>query len=739
MHYFKKLINIFQIKIIGFFEKLKNSNLFNHLYYHIDRISYTTQLFTFSGWAFSTFKSIKSVKIIVIDGKNKKEIDMEYFHPRFDVYQVYQNKNSKLSGFFLSAKVQFDNPKNLKYELLITFEDGSIKKILRIGISYNIKLSKKNFIKLIDILKLILNKNKGILKSIRTLIAILLSHQLELYVKYFKNIIENEPGKKDLLKQKKDTFKYSPKISIVVPTYNTPEKLLKEMIRSVKNQTYSNWELCIADGSDKNNIVRKLLKAYVRKDKRIKLKLLDRNKGIAANSNEAILLSHGDYLGFLDHDDLLQPHALYEVVKCVEKNRDADLIYSDEDKISEDGILRSLPCFKPDFSPDTLRSYNYICHFTVIRKEIGDKLGWFRDGFNGAQDYDLILRVSEETSRIIHIPKILYHWRLIKSSTALNPDSKKYAFESGTKALVEHLKRNGVKWETISNKIIGTYQIKYELDKNHLISIIIPNKDEVKTLKRCVNSITQKSSYQNYEIIIIENNSRKEETFQLYNQLKKNNKIRVIKRNKPFNYSEVNNFAAQEAKGDILLFLNNDTEVRNSDWLERMLEHAERKVVGAVGAKLYYPDNTIQHGGIIIGIGGAAGHSHKLYKGEDYGYCARLAVIQNLSAVTGACLMMRKNLFQELGGFDENYKLSFNDVDLCLKIRSKGYLIVWTPFAELYHHESKTRGYEDTQEKVERFESERALLSQRWAEILNNGDPYYNINLTLVKEDFSLK
>ncbi|MGI1690924.1 glycosyltransferase [Thermoanaerobacter uzonensis] len=553
-------------------------------------------------------------------------------------------------------------------------------------------------------------------------------------------IKKHEPNKLELEKQKSFKFNYQPKVSIIVPVWNTPKQFLIDMIESVRNQTYSNWELCIADGGSKEIHVKELLEEYTKKDNRIKVKYLPENKGIVGNSNEALSLATGDYVALLDHDDMLAPFALFEVVKVINENSDADFIYSDEDKISEDGSKRFDPHFKPDWSPDTLRSYNYITHLSVIKKELLDKVGWFKAGYEGSQDYDLILRCAEKAKKIIHIPKILYHWRVHQNSVAESPNAKLYAYEAAKKALKFHIERLGLKGRVNNGFTLGYYKINYDIIELSKVSIIIPNKDHKEDIERCINSIIAKSTYKNYEIIIIENGSTEQSIFEYYNEITKNyDFIRILVWNDIFNYSAINNFGARHAKGEILLFLNNDTEVINSDWLERMIEHVQRKDVGVVGAKLYYPGDTIQHAGVIIGIGGFAGHSHKHYPSTSPGYFGRLKVVQNLSAVTGACLMVRKNVFEEVRGFDEEYPVALSDIDFCLKVRNKGYLVIWTPFAELYHYESKTRGYEDTPEKVERFKKELEIFTKKWKDVLQKGDPYYNPNLTLKNEDFSIR
>jgi len=557
---------------------------------------------------------------------------------------------------------------------------------------------------------------------------------------YKRWILKNEPDENELQKyaEEAENFKYKPKISIVSATYNTSEKMLNQMIESVISQKYRNWELCIADGGSNRGYIKRILKKYADKEKRIKVKFLDINKGIAGNFNEALSLATGEFIGFLDHDDELAPFALYEVVKLLNEKPHLDFIYSDEDKISIDGKTRFEPHFKPDWSPDTFLSYNYICHLAIIRKKIIDKIGGFREEFEGSQDYDLFLRVIELTDKIAHIAKILYHWRMVPGSAASHAMAKPYAIPNAKRAISEFLKKRGIEAKVEDGLFPTSYRIRYKILKDFKVSIIIPTRDKVEILSKCISSILEKTTYPHYEIIIVDNQSKEESTFRYFKKIKKDPRIRIISFNHPFNFSAINNFAAKEAEGEVLLFLNNDIEVINSDWLASMLEHCQRKEVGAVGAKLYYPNNTIQHGGVILGIGGVAGHSHKYFPRDSDGYMGRLKIVQNLSAVTGACMMIRKEVFEEVFGFDKGFKVAFGDVDLCMKIRQKGYLIVFTPYAELYHHESLTRGYEDTPEKQKRFAHEIALFKEKWGHILEKGDPYYSPNLTLNKEDFSI-
>lgn len=463
--------------------------------------------------------------------------------------------------------------------------------------------------------------------------------------------------------------------------------------------------------------------------------------GISSNSNEALKLATGDYIALLDHDDLLPSFALYEIVKTINENKDVEFIYTDEDKCAVKDE-RYDPHFKPDFAIDTLRSTNYICHFSIFKKELMDKLGGFRKEFDGAQDYDLILRMSETTDKIVHIPKILYHWRVHPNSTAaVNAgEAKPYAFEAGKRAIEAHLERVGLKAKVEHGFSLGIYRVIYEFEGNPKISIIIPNMDHIEELKVCIDSVINKTTYKNYEIIIVENNSKKDETFEYYKELEKNEKIKIVyyPENK-FNYSKIINFGVKASTGEYILQLNNDTELLTPNWFEELLGYAQRKDVGAVGVKLYYPDYTIQHAGVIIGIGGVGGHILKNLPKDQIAYFARNTFAQNLSAVTAACIFSRKEIYEEVSYMDEGFEVAFNDLDFCLKIREKGYLIVIDPYVELLHYESKSRGYEDTPEKVKRFQGEIQRFQSKWNDILENGDPYYNRNFRLDIEDYKIK
>ena len=559
---------------------------------------------------------------------------------------------------------------------------------------------------------------------------------------YQKWIRHHLPDRNELEKQKKTSFGYRPKISFVVPLYKTPEKYLRRLTESFQEQTYSNWELCFSDGSGAQSPLTELLKELTAKDNRIKYVSHEEPLQISENTNSAIEIATGDFIAFADHDDELTPNALFECVKAINEKPQTLVIYTDEDKMSMDGHKFFQPHFKPDYNPDLLCTVNYICHLFVVSQKVIEKVGGLRSEFDGAQDYDFVLRCVEavKDEEICHIPKILYHWRCHEDSTAENPESKLYAFEAGRRAVQAHYERTGIHAEVFKGEYLGLYRTKFIRDHDPLISIIIPNKDHIDDLKRCMESIEQKSTYKNYEYIIVENNSTDSATFEYYKKLEAENpKVRMVYWDGVFNYSAINNYGASFAKGEYLLLLNNDTEIINSDCLEELLGYCMRKDVGAVGARLYYEDDTIQHAGVVIGFGGIAGHCFVQQKRGTTGYCHRIICAQDYSAVTAACMMVKKSAFDAVGGLSEELAVAFNDIDFCMKLRKAGYLIVYNPYAELYHYESKSRGLEDTPEKVARFNKEIATFEKKWPEILENGDPYYNPNLTLKSQDFSLK
>ena len=685
------------------------------------------------GWAIAA----EPVKIQVFD-EDKKKIQAEILRTeRVDVEQLYEEYEEMgihdKTGFFAELT-------NLKGKILyVVFYAGDKKSVHIVHLNPAVVLQKK--VQKYAEKGLRYWRNQGSRALVDKMISKVKTASTR-EIPYQKWIIRHLPGNKELEKQRREKFDYQPKISIVVPLYKTPEKYLLQLVESVKAQTYPNWELCLSDGSGENSPLTSFLKSLEAGDERIKVVYNEQALQISENTNAGIEIATGAYIAFADHDDELTPHALFECVKALNKDRKIRLIYSDEDKMSMDGHKFFQPHFKPDYNPDLLCTVNYICHLFVVQREILDQVGTFRKEFDGAQDYDFIFRCVEavDPSEIYHVTKILYHWRCHEDSTAENPESKTYAFEAGKRAIEEHYHRTGIKAEVYQGEFLGLYRTRFLRDHDPLISIIIPNKDHIEDLKRCMDSIDQKSSYKNYEYIIVENNSTDEKTFQYYKDLEAENpKAHVVYWDKEFNYSAINNYGATFAKGEYILLLNNDTEIINETCLEELLGYCMRSDVGAVGARMYYEDDTIQHAGVVIGFGGIAGHCFVLQPRGTTGYCHRSIFAQEYSAVTAACMLVKKSAFDEVGGLTEELAVAFNDIDFCMKLREAGYLIVYNPYAELYHYESKSRGLEDTPEKVARFNKEMQIFERRWPDILRNGDPYYNPNLTLKSQDFSLR
>lgn len=550
--------------------------------------------------------------------------------------------------------------------------------------------------------------------------------------------------KPDLKKQRKEVqgFAYRPLISILMPVYNVEIKWLEKCINSVLDQTYDHWELCISDDASTDPAIRKCLESYQAKDDRIKVVFRQENGHISLATNSALEMAEGEFIALLDNDDELPPFALYEVAKVLNVHPELDLIYSDEDKIDADGN-RFDPHFKADWSPDTLMGNNYISHLGVYRTRIVKELGGFRKGYEGSQDYDLVLRVTEQipADHIYHIDRVLYHWRTIPGSTASNGEAKSYIYDSGVKALTDALFRRNIKGSVRPGRISGFYEITYDVLQEDLVSVIIPTKNGYEDLKTCVDSIIEKTSYSNYEIIIADNGSTDPKMQELFAEYKHQLKDRFIVEliDIPFNYSRINNLAAKKANGKYFLFLNNDTEVIEPDWMTAMVSYAQFDRIGCVGAKLFYPDDTTQHAGVLLGIGGVAGHALNNYDRTHCGYFGRLVIDVNYLAVTAACMMVKAADFNAVNGFDETLEVAFNDVDLCLKVYELGRYNVYAHQAELYHFESKSRGYEDTPEKQRRFAGEIKKMQDKWPSYIAH-DPFYNDNLT--KEgigDFSLR
>lgn len=543
----------------------------------------------------------------------------------------------------------------------------------------------------------------------------------------------------ELAAQRQHVFPREIRFSIVVPLYNTPERFLREMMDSVLAQTYAHWQLCLADGSDgEHGYVEAVCREYMAADSRIRYEKLPRNLGISGNTNAALALAEGEYVALLDHDDLLHPAALHEVMRAIARTG-ADFVYTDEALFYNTPQNAYLPHFKPDYAPDTLRANNYICHLTVFQRALLDEAGLFDPECDGSQDHDMVLRLTEKARRVAHIPEVLYYWRAHSGSVAEIPGAKPYVVEAGVRAVEKQLERLGLAG-TVESVAPGLtiYRVRYAIQGAPKVSILIPNYEHLSDLRACLTSIFDKTTWPNYEIVIVENNSASPALFAYYDTLQKaHDNVRVVTWEGKFNYSAINNYGARFCTGDYLLLLNNDTVIITPDWLQEMLMFAQRGDVGAVGAMLYYNDDTIQHAGVTVGLGGVAGHPDRYARRGESGYFGRLLYTQNLSAVTGACLMMPRAVWEKVQGLDERFEVAYNDIDLCLRIREAGYLVVWTPYAELYHCEYKSRGLDDAPEKRQRYLGEVQRFQTRWAEVLAAGDPYYNPNLSTVGEDYS--
>lgn len=703
--------------------------------YYIDR-----EKIVVAGWAFSNAKEAK-LKIQVFDDADIEKKAVMQILNRADLVEAgFVSKENSRCGFHLEFPYRKENVYRLRLAdginaINVHLDPQKLLKRQRIKstvgfVKQGIKKTNPRTVK--KVLKYI--RVNGI-RGLRSYIVEGVNRKEKPYAEWYA---EQLPSREELEEQRQKRFEKEPKISVIVPTYRTPEVFLREMIDSVVNQTYSNWELCIADGSEGDKVVEGILESYAKKDSRIKYRLLEKNLGIADNTNAAFELATGEYIGLFDHDDLLAENALYEVVNALQED-DYDILYTDEDKISGDGKEHNDPNFKPDFSMDLFRSHNYITHFFVVKHSIMDKIGGFRSAYDGSQDYDLMFRCIENSEKIKHIPMILYHWRIHQNSVAGDPASKMYAYDAGKRAIEDHLKRMNIAATVEHQGLWGMYHVKYETPGNPLISIVIPNKDHTKDLDVCIRSIYKNSSYRNFEIIVVENNSTEKETFSYYDSIQSEfENVKVVVWDGIFNYSAINNFGVQHTNGEYLLFLNNDTEMISEDALKEMLGCCMREEVGAVGAKLLYDDDTVQHAGVVVGFGGYAGHVNTGIGRDDYGYMVRAMINCNYSAVTAACMMTKKDLFLQVGGFDEQFVVACNDVDYCLKLRAIDKLIVYNAFSEWYHYESKSRGYEDTPEKLARFENEVKKFQKKWPEILEQGDPFYNPNFPVTQAPFTL-
>ncbi len=711
--------------------------------HNVDVVRIRENSIQLNGWVIG--KIPKSQPVFWVENQNHSPIKFQYVSTRRDdVSQIYYGKvYDKDFGF----DIQFPYERGKNYYLVIQC-DGRKKRI-----KYNEELIEKRssvaykrMQKIMDLMNM---------ETVRVAMDFWKENGLRaLFVKSVHKIqgIDNDydygewysltkPSQEELERQRKEIWEKGPKFSIVMPLYKTPERYLREMLDSIVAQTYTDWELCLADGSPKGADVSKIVKKYQDKDSRILYKRLEQNGGISDNTNAAIAMTSGDYIVLADHDDAMTEDALFECAKAVKEHPECEVIYSDEDKMDMDGGALFDPHFKPDFNLDLLTSVNYICHQFVVKKELVDKVGGLRKEFDGAQDYDFIFRCTEAASGVWHIPKVLYHWRCHQDSTASNPQSKLYAFEAGSRAIMEHYHRVGVEAEKVEKGVdYGIYHTIFKILGEPLVSIIIPNKDHHQDLDLCIRAILTRGTYKNLEFVVVENNSTKKETFAYYQSIQKEfPQVRVVTWTKEFNYSAINNFGVHHARGEYLLFLNNDTELIARNFIEEMLGFCQREDVGAVGARLLYQDDTIQHAGVVVGFGGIAGHTFiGLHKAEN-SYFHRAMCAQDYSAVTAACMMSKKSVFEEAGGFSEDLAVAFNDIDYCMKVRSLGKLVVYAPYAVLYHYESKSRGLEDTPEKVARFNREVAKFAKKWPDILKNGDPYYNPNLTLRKSNFALR
>lgn len=691
------------------------------------------------GWAFTSNLEFPEIRIKNITDNNTSEFSIRYTKFQELIDDSILSKD-QMYGFALSFikeegkdySIELRNGNNTKsLPLTSFFSERNETKKLSIGTALK-RISPKMIKRFFEYLK-----ENGIKE---TVYKILFGMQEEFdYDAWFRR---NRILDEELERQKKIVFPYAPKISILVPTFNTPKDLLIEMIESVRNQSYANWQLCIADGSNQEE-TKNILKEYVSKDNRIVVSWLDKNYGISGNTNKALELADGEYTALFDHDDVLELNALYEVVSSLQEVHH-DIVYTDEDKLNGKTLQYEDPNFKSDYNEDLLLSHNYITHFFVVKTNILREVGGFNSEYDGAQDYDVILKSVEKTDDIHHIAKILYHWRMHEGSTALNPESKMYCYIAGEKAIQHHLDRIGVKAKVEMRKkpYWGLYHVGYLLDEDPLVSIVIPNYEHEDVLKTCIDSLYNVNTYKNFEIIIVENNSKKKSTFDYYEQVQADHEnVKVVTwEGTEFNFSAINNFGAKYAKGQYLLFLNNDTKVIAPEAIREMVGTCSRNNVGIVGAKLLYQDNTIQHAGVVIGFMGYARHIMNDIEGlKDPGYMMRAQLNCDYSAVTAACMMTKKSLFEELHGFDESFKVACNDIDYCLRVRKKNYLVVFNSFANFYHFESKSRGYENSLEKVNRFNREVEIWQDRWRDILVNGDPYYNVNFKIENEPFELK
>lgn len=692
-------------------------------------------MITVAGWAYSN--DCQQVQISIYDDQDNIVESSCRHEIRIDLFRNGEIlEEQKNCGFRISFKCE----KNKHY--YVVFKSTKEKRIEKIELTrtsgltmikrYARHINAKNIKKAITYVK-----RNGVSKLV---------HRLR-YGSYIAQsdyqtwLFAQRVTKKNLETQSKTKFAYSPKISILVATFNTKEEYLKEMIDTVVNQSYSNWELCIADGSTNDFVEKYVHEHYSNYGDKIKFQKLDQNYGISGNTNKAFEMATGDYITVYDHDDTLELDCFYEIVKALQEYR-YDVLYTDEDKFDDSTKMYNDPNLKPDFSEDLLRSHNYITHLFIVNKKIVDEVGYYNSEFDGSQDYDYIFRCVEKANAVYHIPRILYHWRMHPESTAQNPENKMYCYDAGKRAIEAHYKRIGVEAtvEFLPKPMYGMYHTIYSTKDNPLVSILIPNYNHKAILKTCIDSLYNVNTYKNFEIVIVENNSTEKEIFEYYEELKKlHDNIQVVTYKGEFNYSRINNFGMKYTKGDYVLLLNNDTEVISPNALSEMVGCILRPEVGAVGAKLLYEDDTVQHAGVVVGFSGYAGHVNHGINKDDYGYMVRARINCNYSAVTAACMMIKKSVFNQVGGFDEQFVVACNDVDLCLKICKEKYLIVYNAFALWHHYESKSRGYDDaSQEKMWRFNKEVEKFQDKWKDVLINGDPFYNSNWNIQYGPFRL-
>jgi len=701
--------------------------------YHLDEFSIADNKVCIRGWAASECKQDR-VDYLILD-KNRKnvEIRMSKIHRPDVALELYDDLNYNKLGFVIVAPLM----DSMYLVFVVKNKEGQVLKKTALHFGKWTMRGRSTIEKtpILDSYRYIRRNgiSKYATKSFRKLFRV----EENNYIRWFANQVKTE---EELNEQQSTLFTQRPLISIAVPLYRTPLKFLDAMIESVIHQSYKNWELCLANGSPEDEKLKHALEVHQARDTRIRVLNLEENLGIAGNTNAALSMATGAYIALLDHDDTLAPQALFEYVSALNEHPDYDMFYSDEDKIDEAGKKHFEPNFKPDYNPDLFMTNNYICHFFMVKKEIVDKIGGFRTGYDGAQDYDFILRCIENGNHIHHVPQVLYHWRSHMNSTARDFSSKDYAYDAGRRALQDHFDRLGMDVTVKYGPQFGWYSNEYHLQSHPLVSVLIPNKDHIPDLKRCVDSLYEHTTYDNFEIIVIENNSIEPATFAYYDKMvEEHDNFRVVYYKGGFNYAWINNFGFESAMGDYVLLLNNDVEVISENMFERMLGFCMRSDVAIVGAKLYYEDETIQHAGVVVGVNGVAAHAFSGLNRGELGYMARAAVSQNYSAVTAACMMVKSSVYREVGGLDgENFAVAFNDIDFCLRVRKAGYRIVFDAETELYHAESKSRGYEDTPEKMERFSKEIDRFVSRWKSFMAEGDPCYNRNFSQENAQFVL-